>query len=166
MSSSTKVCLWAMGTGAESVPVGDIVGDRYEVLAPQVWQDTEPDVPPATPDAIPETAIPYLKAHSHRLHVPGVYDVLTQKGKSPWILLENAPINSRAGNLYPDLLSQWATASSARQLSWLWQLWQLWQPLLEVGVASSLLDLALVRVERSEERRVGKECRSRWSPYH
>ena len=24
----------------------------------------------------------------------------------------------------------------------------------------------LVGVERSEERRVGKECRSRWSPYH
>ncbi len=22
------------------------------------------------------------------------------------------------------------------------------------------------RVKRSEERRVGKECRSRWSPYH
>src|SRR3712207_9577617 len=29
------------------------------------------------------------------------------------------------------------------------------------------LDLqALHRVRRSEERRVGKECRSRWSPYH
>src|SRR4051794_29352333 len=25
---------------------------------------------------------------------------------------------------------------------------------------------ALVEVNRSEERRVGKECRSRWSPYH
>src|SRR3712207_4146437 len=24
----------------------------------------------------------------------------------------------------------------------------------------------MVRAERSEERRVGKECRSRWSPYH
>src|SRR2546422_8465846 len=24
----------------------------------------------------------------------------------------------------------------------------------------------LMTVERSEERRVGKECRSRWSPYH
>jgi len=23
-----------------------------------------------------------------------------------------------------------------------------------------------VALERSEERRVGKECRSRWSPYH
>src|SRR3712207_9499389 len=26
--------------------------------------------------------------------------------------------------------------------------------------------LVLVVAERSEERRVGKECRSRWSPYH
>ena len=29
----------------------------------------------------------------------------------------------------------------------------------EVGIASN-------RGSRSEERRVGKECRSRWSPYH
>ena len=27
-------------------------------------------------------------------------------------------------------------------------------------------DDTLVLVTRSEERRVGKECRSRWSPYH
>src|SRR2546430_9923640 len=26
--------------------------------------------------------------------------------------------------------------------------------------------MQLLRSERSEERRVGKECRSRWSPYH
>ena len=26
--------------------------------------------------------------------------------------------------------------------------------------------ISLIEVERSEERRVGKECRSRWSPYH
>ena len=26
--------------------------------------------------------------------------------------------------------------------------------------------VAIVREVRSEERRVGKECRSRWSPYH
>ena len=25
---------------------------------------------------------------------------------------------------------------------------------------------AMVHLTRSEERRVGKECRSRWSPYH
>ena len=27
-------------------------------------------------------------------------------------------------------------------------------------------DILLVNRHRSEERRVGKECRSRWSPYH
>ena len=26
--------------------------------------------------------------------------------------------------------------------------------------------MAMEQLERSEERRVGKECRSRWSPYH
>ena len=29
-----------------------------------------------------------------------------------------------------------------------------------------LCDLVLPLILRSEERRVGKECRSRWSPYH
>ena len=27
-------------------------------------------------------------------------------------------------------------------------------------------DISFIRKNRSEERRVGKECRSRWSPYH
>ena len=27
-------------------------------------------------------------------------------------------------------------------------------------------EVARTHMERSEERRVGKECRSRWSPYH
>ena len=34
------------------------------------------------------------------------------------------------------------------------------------GVVVSLGSNAEVDVTRSEERRVGKECRSRWSPYH
>ena len=34
------------------------------------------------------------------------------------------------------------------------------------GYANSPGQLIYYRVERSEERRVGKECRSRWSPYH
>src|SRR2546429_3969084 len=32
--------------------------------------------------------------------------------------------------------------------------------------AWSALDVATGKILRSEERRVGKECRSRWSPYH
>ena len=35
-----------------------------------------------------------------------------------------------------------------------------------IGHAVHLLGLADLVADRSEERRVGKECRSRWSPYH
>ena len=34
------------------------------------------------------------------------------------------------------------------------------------GFHSSVLSYGTDCAERSEERRVGKECRSRWSPYH
>ena len=39
----------------------------------------------------------------------------------------------------------------------------------DVDAIAALLDRANIDAERhlrSEERRVGKECRSRWSPYH
>ena len=32
--------------------------------------------------------------------------------------------------------------------------------------AAIWMDLEIIILSRSEERRVGKECRSRWSPYH
>src|SRR2546430_15873255 len=36
-----------------------------------------------------------------------------------------------------------------------------------VGLARALAtDADILLMDRSEERRVGKECRSRWSPYH
>ena len=35
-----------------------------------------------------------------------------------------------------------------------------------ISVAESQTFLLAKRPPRSEERRVGKECRSRWSPYH
>ena len=38
------------------------------------------------------------------------------------------------------------------------------KPMIWILAAAALLVLAMVL--RSEERRVGKECRSRWSPYH
>src|SRR5258707_12855720 len=36
----------------------------------------------------------------------------------------------------------------------------------EVVSMDDPVEVALRRKKRSEERRVGKECRSRWSPYH
>ena len=38
---------------------------------------------------------------------------------------------------------------------------------IETCIHNGIVDIGENRVqERSEERRVGKECRSRWSPYH
>ena len=36
----------------------------------------------------------------------------------------------------------------------------------KVGLYDTLRNVACGYESRSEERRVGKECRSRWSPYH
>ena len=38
--------------------------------------------------------------------------------------------------------------------------------LMEYDMANDLRSVVETKVQRSEERRVGKECRSRWSPYH
>ena len=44
----------------------------------------------------------------------------------------------------------------------------LWRISVVWAVASGFAHLPVIYryAERSEERRVGKECRSRWSPYH
>src|SRR2546429_9048873 len=39
-------------------------------------------------------------------------------------------------------------------------------PIASGSVEGACKNLIKDRMERSEERRVGKECRSRWSPYH
>ena len=40
------------------------------------------------------------------------------------------------------------------------------QTAMEIAATLNTSDATVIRAIRSEERRVGKECRSRWSPYH
>ena len=40
------------------------------------------------------------------------------------------------------------------------------EPGIDNGFGTKGVRASEFRVDRSEERRVGKECRSRWSPYH
>ena len=50
-----------------------------------------------------------------------------------------------------------------------WQCYQAFLKYCDIYGDCDLKDLfnnKLLRQDRSEERRVGKECRSRWSPYH
>src|ERR1043165_5836389 len=76
-------------------------------------------------------------------------------GKAPYY---NAiPMNefSGQGNLYP--LPQWAGLYT--HIKWL----------IHAPTTSAIFvnfARSIKHITRSEERRVGKECRSRWSPYH
>jgi serine/threonine protein phosphatase PrpC len=137
--------LWAMGEAAARIPVGECIADRYEVVAPQIWQDTQPELPPQTPELIGESLLPYLRLYPHRLHVPEVYGTCPlPEGEA--ILLENVPVDD-GGQLYPTLEAMWWQASAIRQVYWLWQILELWTPLADLGVAASLLVPGNLRVE-------------------
>lgn len=137
--------LWAMGEAAARVPAGERIADRYAVIAPQIWQDTQPELPPQMPEYLSESLLPYLRLYPHRLHVPEVYGTCPlPEGKA--ILLENVPVDD-GGELFPTLEAMWWQSSAIRQVYWLWQILELWVPLAELGVASSLLVPDNLRVE-------------------
>ncbi|MBE9141322.1 protein phosphatase 2C domain-containing protein [Nodosilinea sp. LEGE 07088] len=145
--SRYKPYLWAVGTDLETLPVNELVGQRYQVVAPYLWLDTLPDQRPSTPDVLPQAAMPYLRSHPHRLHLPGLYGVLERTGAPPILLLENVPIHPQAGELLPELEAGLFSAPPLRQANWLWQLWQLWGTLGELGLTQSLFIPGNLRVD-------------------
>jgi len=159
LNAAQPVHLWATGSIAAAIPEGTVVGDRFQVLAPRLWRDDQPQAS-LIQDSMPEQVKPYLKLYAHRLHVPEPYGVytfssgvesaqeLTQaptQKQATVLLLDNAPVDTN-GNLLPSLESVWSQASSVRQLHWLWQMSQLWEPLATEHVAASLLYSENLRV--------------------
>lgn len=163
-----KRYLWAVGgLGRTNYQPGDILADRYWVKEDKILVDTKPGVLPEMPVEIPGVLIPYLKLFPLRLHVPQVYGRLPSKGNDPnrdiWLLEETAiypegtmvarrkgqPPEAVHAQLMPRLTDCWADASPMRQLNWLWQIAQLWYPFKKEGVAQTLLNPGLLRVEGS-----------------
>src|SRR3989441_9884784 len=92
-----------------------------------------------------------------------------------WRLGARAPVPALIGYARdPDVTARWHALYSlarlrvARAVTTLLDALQDPQPMVRAvavrGVSRALSDTA--KLARSEERRVGKECRSRWSPYH
>ncbi len=156
-----KRYLWIAGQGLENNLVGDLLQDRFLVKSANILLDTQPNLANAKL-SISDAVEPYLKLFHHRPHIPQAYCLLhLDQGQSSrkLLLLEQAPlgqfdlpVNSDSdlniGSAMP-LAKAWQSASTLRQLNWLWQIAQLWQPLSEQGVVSSLLDPELLRVEGS-----------------
>lgn len=148
-----KQYLWAVGEGIEAYKPGDLWGDRYLLKSHRIFLDTKPGLSPEKPESeISDQIKHYLRLVPYRLQVPQVY-ALGDGTAREILLLDQAPIYSDAvpleGQLMPELTDVWKDATSLRQLNWLWQMAQLWQPLKSEGVASSLLQPKLLRVEGS-----------------
>jgi protein phosphatase len=152
-----KRYLWVVGDGESVGNSGEILADRYLVISEEVLLDTKPGLTHDTPGLENFQSIrPYLRLIPYRLHVPQVYGVLQLADKQQVreiLLIEKPPLfinnSTNQVQLYNDLITAWSHATSMRQLNWLWQIAQLWQPLASEGVASSLLDPNLLRVEGS-----------------
>ncbi len=139
--------VWAVDTKKNNLESGDKIDQRYEVISPQIWLDTQPVLIPDTLEKLPENVLPYLRLHQYRLHVPHVYGFTQSRQNSEdyILLLENAPIDDK-GSLYPAITDVW-DSTAVRQVYWLWQILELWQPLSELGVAASLLVPENLRVQ-------------------
>ncbi|MBE9210550.1 protein phosphatase 2C domain-containing protein [Nostoc sp. LEGE 06077] len=153
-----KRYLWVVGDVLNVGSPGEILADRYLVLNKSVVLDTKPGLlPQGLETENVQTIRAYLRLIPYSLHIPQVYGVLSLKdgrSRKEILLLEKPPLLTEPTTdeqlrLCPQLTTAWRTATSMRQLNWLWQLAHLWQPLVSEGVASSLIDTHLLRVEGS-----------------
>ncbi|MDJ0737083.1 MAG: protein phosphatase 2C domain-containing protein [Nostocaceae cyanobacterium] len=140
--------LWAVGSSTADLSVGEKIANRYEIISPNIWLDTQPGLLADVPQKLSGEITRYLRLYPQRLHIPQVYGFAQSRelGDSNILLLENVPIDDY-GNLYPAITKAWAQATGVRQVYWLWQILQLWQPLSELGVAASLLRPDNLRVQ-------------------
>ena len=81
---------------------------------------------------------------------------------------EKKPVSARVLNEYFDLLRQKAEDEAEERRREVYErlpeIKEIDDKIKELGM--KLSRALITNAERSEERRVGKECRSRWSPYH
>ena len=77
-------------------------------------------------------------------------DLITHKIYSSWQFVEYTEKNIATVHYCADTINNIISKMTMKTVRW------------QQDIASDFID----DVTRSEERRVGKECRSRWSPYH
>lgn len=153
-----KVYLWAIGEEINNFKIGQVLNGRYLLVNKKIVLDTKPAMKLESSEKVTDEIAKYLRLLPWKLHIPQIYGSInvSRAGRrnSPIWLLENSPIYSSnltknlSGQLMPDIETAWKNAGSMRQLNWLWQIARLWTPLLEEGVATTLLNPELVRVDQ------------------
>jgi serine/threonine protein phosphatase PrpC len=127
-----------------------LIQERYLALTEQIFLDTQPSSPPLTPEEVPPEIVVYLQLFSYYPHIPQPYGLLSDR--QIWLFDYGTVPASPTGELaYPqELIPQaqdlWLGATPLQQLNWLWQIAKLWHPLSQKGVAATLLEPNLIRV--------------------
>ena len=97
----------------------------------------------------------YFAQHMHNCDLVNLEDMLQNGTVISGTLIEKPHSFSTACNIATQIIAQVASCQYGGQSISLTHL----APFVEISRQK-------IRSQRSEERRVGKECRSRWSPYH
>jgi protein phosphatase len=153
-----KIYLWAIGEEINNFKIGQVLNSRYLLVNKKILLDTKPAMNLESSEKVTDEIAKYLRLLPCKLHIPQIYGSInvarTGRRNSPIWLLENSPIYSSnltknlSGQLMPDIETAWKNAGSMRQLNWLWQIARLWTPLMEEGVATTLLNPDLLRVDQ------------------
>ena len=142
--------LWSSDRVVFSEQQQTTVDDRYKALSERIFLDTQPIKPPLTPEEVPPEIVVYLQLFSYYPHLPQPFGLLGDR--QTWLFdYGTVPLNSAGELLYPQelipkLQDLWLNASGLQQLNWLWQMAKLWYPLAHKGVAASLLEPNLIRI--------------------
>lgn len=147
--------LWAIGDWIKCYQVGEVLESRYLLMAPRILLDLQPDLATYSPMDIPTSILPYLRLFPYRRHLPQIHSYIPSQDDRMsleiWLLdYGSLPLDEKGQLRYPQLLPAiadcWFQVSARQQLRWLWQMASLWEPLQQQGVAVSLLDPSLLRI--------------------
>ena len=142
--------LWSNKVAINPEEVNGLINGRYLAFSTQIFLDTQPNKPPATPEEVPAHITTYLQLFPCYPNIPQVYGLLGHG--DAWLLDYGTVPSDRCGkldyseDLIPKLESLWSSASALQQINWLWQIAKLWKPLLSKKVASTLLNPELLRI--------------------
>ena len=142
--------LWSSNRAISPEQKQTLINERYFALTEQIFLDTQPSKPPLTPEEVPPKIVAYLQLFTYYPHIPQPHGLLNDK--QTWLFdYGTVPANAKGKLTYPlDLLPKiedlWSRVTALKQLNWLCQIAKLWHPLMLKGVASTLLEPNLIRI--------------------
>lgn len=140
--------LWSSHKAISPKQKHTLINERYFALSEQIFLDTQPSKPPLTPEEVPLNIVVYLQLFAYYPHIPQPHGLLNDEH---WLFdFGTVPANARKlaypVDFIPKIEDLWSNVTALKQLNWLWQIAKLWHPLAQKGVASTLLEPNLIRI--------------------